>query len=69
MALLPRDPEVGLEDARDPFLVALERGPAPPLGHRRGGRHVLHVGVLRHGVPARTEHSGGLGPRAPGGIH
>ncbi len=69
VALLPRGPEVGLENARDPFLVALERGPAPPLGHRRGGRHVLHVGVLRHGVPAHVEHSGDLGPRAPGGIH
>lgn len=69
VALLPRGPEVGLENARDPFLVALERGPAPPPGHRRGGRHVLHVGVLRHGVPAHVEHSGDLGPRAPGGIH
>ena len=69
VALLPRGPEVGLENARDPFLVALERGPAPPLGHRRGGRHVLHVGVFRHGVPAHVEHSGDLGPRAPGGIH
>ena len=69
VALLPRGPEVGLENARDPFLVALERGPAPPLGHRRGGRHVLHVGVRRHGVPAHVEHSGDLGPRAPGGIH
>lgn len=68
-APLPRGPEVGLEDAHDPLLVALERGPAPPLGRRRGGRHVLHVGVLRHGVPAHVEHSGGLGPRAPGGIH
>ncbi len=68
-ALLPRGPEVGLENARDPFLVALERGPAPPPGHRRGGRHVLHVGVLRHGVPAHVEHSGDLGPRAPGGIY
>ena len=29
VALLPRGPEVGLEDARDPFLVALERGRAP----------------------------------------
>lgn len=61
--------KVGLENARDPFLVALERGPAPPLGHRRGERHVLHVGVLHHGVPAHVEHSGDLGPRAPGGIH
>ena len=32
VALLPRGPEVGLENARDPFLVALERGPAPPSG-------------------------------------
>ena len=69
VALLPRGPEVGLENARDPFLVAPERGPAPPPGHRRGGRHVLHVGALRHGVPAHVEHSGDLGPRAPGGIH
>lgn len=29
----------------------------------------LHVGVLRHGVPAHVEHSGDLGPRAPGGNH
>ena len=69
VALLPRCPEVGLENADGPFLVALEHGPAPPLGQRRGGRHVLHVGVLRHGVPAHVEHSGDFGPRAPGGIH
>ena len=53
----------------DSFLVALEREPAPSLGHRRDGRHVLHVGVLRHGVPAHMEHSGDFGPQAPGGIH
>lgn len=61
--------EIGLENARDSFLVALEREPAPSLGHRRDGRHVLHVGVLRHGVPVHMEHSGDFGPRAPGGIH
>ena len=33
-----------------------------PMAQRVGG-------VLRHGVPARAEHSGDLGPRAPGGIH
>ncbi len=39
--------------------------PAPPPGHRRGGRHVLHVGVLRHGVPTHVEHSGDLDLERP----
>ena len=49
---------------------------------RAGGAHAAQIlmttllksfrqntGVLRHGVPAHVERSGGPGPRAPGGVH
>ncbi len=69
VALLARGGQVGLEHRLYPPLVALERR-APPLGgHGRGGRHVLHVGVLGDGVAAHVEPSGYLGPRHAVGVH
>ena len=67
--LLPRGAGIGLEGLLDPPPVAPEGRPGPPGGKRRGGRHALHVGALRHGVPTQVRRVGRLGPRAPGGLH
>ena len=52
-----------------PPLVALGRRAPPRRGHRRRGRHVLHLGVLGDGVAADAEPSGYLGPRHAVGVH
>ena len=67
--LLPRCAGIGLENALDPSLVTLEGRSGPFDGKRHSGRHVLHVGVLRHGVPAQVQRTGNLGPRAPCSLH
>lgn len=62
--------EVTVNDAARPSVTQIVNNAVDLCRQEdRGGRHVLHVGVLRHGVPAHVEHSGDLGPRAPGGIH
>ena len=45
--------------ARDPQVGVPLSADSLPMAQRVGG-------VLRHGVPAHVEHSGDLGPRAPG---
>ena len=69
VALLARRAEVGLQDRLDPPRVLAERGPLAPRRHGGGGRHVLHVGVLRDGVAADAEPAGDLGPRHAVGVH
>jgi hypothetical protein len=69
VALLARRPEVGLEHRGDPIGVRVGGGMRPRLGHRRGGRHVLLVGVLGHGVARHGEPAGDLRPRHAHGVH
>ena len=69
VALLARRPQVRLEHGLDPRLVPGECGPRPRRGGRRDGRHVLHVGVLRHCVAAHAEPPRDLRPRHASGVH
>ena len=64
------------EDLEEPGAQALrplrhERHALTVVGmrKRRGGRHALHVGVLRHRVPAQMQCARYLGSRAPSGFH
>lgn len=68
-ALLARRPRVRLEHGLHPRLVPGESGPRPRRGSRRGGRHVLHVGVLRNRVAAHAEPPRDLRPRHASGVH
>lgn len=67
--LLARGGEVLVEHLLDPGPVAFETGPLPGPPDGGDGRHVLHVGVLAHGVAADVEPSGNLGPRDTVGVH
>lgn len=69
VALLARRPQARLEHGLHPRLAPGEGGPRPRRGRRRGGRHVLHVGVLRLRVAAHAEHPRDLRPRHASGVH
>ena len=69
VALLSRGPEVGLEHPVDPAGVRVGRRMRPVGRQRRLRRQVLHVGVLRDGVPAEAESPGYLGARQAARLH
>ena len=69
VALLARGTQVACEHRVDPLLVARERGPRPRGRERRRRRHVLHVGVLGHGVATHAELAGDPGPGDAPRVH
>jgi hypothetical protein len=69
VALLAGPAQIPLEHPVDPAPVGLRGRPGPPLGNRRGGGHVPHVGVLGHRVAAHAELSGDLRPGDSPRVH